>query len=364
MQNANYVIIMAGGMGVRFWPLSRTDFPKQFLDILGTGETLIQQSFRRFEGIVPADHIYVVTAQQYIPIVEQQLPRLPKCNIVGEPVRRNTAPCIAYISFKLANISPDAAFIVSPADHHIEDDESFAAVCRNGLDFVSKNPALVTIGIKPFYPSTGYGYIQRAAGSQEPGIFPVRRFIEKPYLELAKTFVQSDDFFWNAGIFIWKIMDILAAFSQYLPDVYAAFDAIREELNTTGEAEKIAAVYKDCPDISIDFGIMEKSDRVYMIPASFDWSDLGTWSSAWQNMGKDEMRNAITGTNVMLIDATQCVIHSSGERLLVLQGLDDFIVADTKDVLLVCRKEKEQDIKLYVAAVQKEIDEKYAYRSL
>jgi len=361
MQHPDYVVIMAGGIGSRFWPISRTDYPKQFLDILGCGETLIQQTFRRFERIVPAENIYVVTADEYVPIVMEQLPQLPKGNILGEPMRRNTAPCVAYICFKLLQQSPDASLIVSPADHYIQDDEAFAAVCRQGLRYVRDRPALVTLGIRPLYPSTGYGYIQKASNETGENVYPVKRFIEKPYLELAKTFIQSDDFFWNAGIFIWKVKDILDAFKKYLPEIYDRFNGIKQFLNTPAEKYYVDQVYPGCTDISIDFGIMERSDQVYVIPASFEWSDLGTWSSAWENMQKDYMRNAISGSNVIVIDATRCVVHASAGRLVVLQGLDDYIVADTADVLLICRKEKEQDIKLYVAEVKKTNGDQFLY---
>jgi mannose-1-phosphate guanylyltransferase len=353
MESADYVAILAGGVGSRFWPLSRTDHPKQFLDILGSGETLIQQTFHRFERWVPAEHIYVVTAEEYVPLVRQQLPALPPGNILGEPMRRNTAACIAYISYKLYQQDPEGSLIVSPADHYIPDDEAFAAVCRKGLEFTRERPALVTLGIRPTYPSTGYGYIQKAAHDMATGIYPVKRFIEKPYLELARTFVQSDDFFWNAGIFIWKLRDILDAFRQYLPGIYDAFSAIRQYLNTPDEKHFITRIYPGCMDISIDFGIMERSEQVYMIPAAFEWSDLGSWTSAWENMKKGEDLNAVSGEKVLIIDSARCMVHSTGGRLLVLQGMDDFIVADTADVLLICRKEREQDIKQYVAEVRK-----------
>ena len=353
MEKAEYVAIMAGGVGSRFWPLSRIDYPKQFLDILGSGETLIQQTFRRFERWVPADRINVVTAEEYVPLVRQQLQTLPAGNILGEPMRRNTAACIAYISYKLFQQDPEGSLIVSPADHYIPDDEAFASVCRKGLDFTRDQPALVTLGIRPSYPSTGYGYIQKATHDMSAEIYPVKRFIEKPYLELARTFVQNDDFFWNAGIFIWKLRDILDAFHQYLPGIYDAFSAISQYLNTPDEKQFVTLIYPGCLDISIDFGIMERSDQVYVIPAAFEWSDLGSWTSAWENMKKGEDQNAISGDNVLIIDGARCMVHASSGRLLVLQGMDDFIIADTDDVLLICRKEKEQDIKQYVAEVRK-----------
>jgi mannose-1-phosphate guanylyltransferase len=354
-----YVAIMAGGIGSRFWPLSRVSHPKQFLDILGTGRTLIQQTFDRFTKLVPVENIFVVTANEYIGVTQQQLPQLPKENILGEPFRKNTAPCIAYISFKLLELNAEASLIVAPADHLILNEPRFLEVCNDALHFVNHFNSLVTIGITPTYPNTGYGYIQHESIEAVPSVFKVKTFTEKPNKELAKTFLSSGDFLWNSGIFIWKIKNGLDAFHKHLPEVYEVFHSEKEKLNTDEEKRILESVYPQCPNISIDFGVMEKADNVYVIPASFGWSDLGTWNSAWDNMEKDYFENAVAGDNVIVFDSSKCVVHVPDEKLVVLQGLEDFIVVDTKDVLLICTKDKEQEIKEYVAEVKRNKGDKF-----
>lgn len=362
MQQKNqntYVAIMAGGIGSRFWPLSRVSHPKQFLDILGTGKTLIQQTFERFAKLVPVENIYVITANEYLDITHHQLPHLPKENILGEPFRKNTAPCIAYISFKLHQINPDASLIVAPADHLILQEENFLDVCREALGFVNHFNALITIGIQPAYPNTGYGYIQHEGIEAAPSVYKVKTFTEKPNKELAKTFIASGDFLWNSGIFVWQIKRGIYAFQKHLPEMYELFASEEEKLNTEEEKAVIEEIYPQCTNISIDFGVMEKADNVFVIPASFGWSDLGTWNSAWENMEKDYYENAVAGNNVIVFDASKCVVHVPDKKLVVLQGLEDYIVADTKDVLLICQKDKEQEIKNYVAEVKRNKGEKF-----
>jgi mannose-1-phosphate guanylyltransferase len=354
-----YVAIMAGGIGSRFWPLSRVNYPKQFLDILGTGKTLVQHTFERFKRLVPIENIYVVTANEYLNVTAEQLPELPKENILGEPFRKNTAPCIAYISFKLQELNPEASLIVAPADHLILNEGHFLQVCQDALDFVNHFNALVTIGITPTYANTGYGYIQHESREAVPSVYKVKTFTEKPNKELANTFLASGDFLWNSGIFIWKIKNALEAFYKHLPEVYEVFYSEKDKLNTKEEKQALETIYPQCPNISIDFGVMEKADNVYVIPASFGWSDLGTWNSAWENMEKDYLENAVAGENVIVFDTNKCVVHVPDEKLVVLQGLDDYIVVDTKDVLLICHKEKEQDIKEYVAEVKRNKGEKF-----
>lgn len=354
-----YVAIMAGGIGSRFWPISRVNHPKQFLDILGTGKTLIQQTYERFAKLVPLENIYVVTAEEYISVTREQLPHLPQENIIGEPFRKNTAPCIAYISFKLRQINPEASLIIAPADHLILQEDNFLDVCKDALRFVNHFNALVTIGITPSYPNTGYGYIQHEDAPATPGVHKVKTFTEKPNLELAKTFIKSGDFLWNSGIFIWKIKNGIDAFHKHMPEMYELFLSEEDKLNTDQEKAVIETIYPQCSNISIDFGVMEKASNVFVIPASFGWSDLGTWNSAWENMEKDYLENAVAGENVIVFDTTKSVVHVPDEKLVVLQGLEDFIVADTKDVLLICRKEKEQDIKEYVAEVKRNKGEKF-----
>ena len=354
-----YIAIMAGGIGSRFWPVSRVGHPKQFLDILGAGRTLIQQTYDRFVRLVPAENIYVVTADEYVDITKEQLPELPEANIIGEPFRKNTAPCIAYISFKLQQINPAASLIVAPADHLILQEDKFLEVCNESWKFVNHFNALLTIGIKPTYPNTGYGYIQHEDAPATPGIHKVKTFTEKPNLELAKTFLSSGDFLWNSGIFIWKIKNGIDAFHKHMPEMYELFLSEESKLNTSEEKSVIETIYPQCSNISIDFGVMEKANNVYVLPASFGWSDLGTWNSAWENMDKDYFENAVAGEKVIVFDTNKCVVHVPDEKLVVLQGLEDFIIADTKDVLLICRKEKEQAIKEYVAEVKRNTGEKF-----
>jgi len=359
MNKHHYVVIMAGGIGSRFWPMSRQDYPKQFLDILNTGKTLIQWTFDRFASFIPLDNIYVVTSQEYSEIVKEQLPDLPVANILGEPSRKNTAPCIAYISFKLQQKDPQASLIVAPADHLILDKTGFVKVCLEALSFVNKHNAFITLGIKPTYPNTGYGYIQYEQHAVSDNVFKVKTFTEKPNLELAKTFLASGDFLWNAGIFVWQVKNIIQAFERYLPEMYDVFSADKDKFNTTAEREALQSIYPLCTNISIDFGIMEKADNVYVIPSSFGWSDLGTWNSAYENLQKDYLENAVAGDNVIVIDASRCMVHAPNNKLVLLQGLDNYIVVDTNDVLLICKRDKEQEIKEYVAEVRRNKGDQY-----
>lgn len=359
MKSHQYVAIMAGGIGSRFWPMSRTKFPKQFLDILGLGRTLIQQSFDRYSQVVPTENIYVVTSREYVDIVRQQLPELPAENIVAEPSRKNTAACIAYIAFKLLKRDPNAVMIAAPADHLVTETEQFIKTAHTALDFVDTVNALVTIGVKPTHPNTGYGYIQHDTMEAAPQVYKVKTFSEKPTLEIAKAFIASGDFLWNAGIFTWKVKNVLTAFEKHLPEVYELFVADKEKFNTGDEAELIETIYPQCTNISVDFAIMEKASNVFVIPASFGWSDLGTWNSASDNMEKDYFGNAVVGKNVMVVDANNCMVHVPDEKLVLLQGLKDYIIVDTKDALLICKKEKEQEIKEYVAEVKRNKGEKF-----
>lgn len=355
----NYVAIMAGGIGSRFWPMSRTNYPKQFLDILNTGRTLIQSTYDRFLQFIPAKNIFIVTSIQYKEIVKEQLPELPVENILCEPSRKNTAPCVAYISYKLQQINPNANLICAPADHLVLDSEAFKKICLDALHFTSHIKALVTLGIKPTNPNTGYGYIQYESFAVSENVFKVKTFTEKPDLELAKTFLASGDFLWNAGIFVWEVKNITAAFEKYLPELHEVFDNERDNFNTDKEEEAIERIYPQCVNISIDYGVMEKADNVYVIPASFGWSDLGTWASAYDTLDKDYLGNAVGGKNVFVLDATNNMVHADHSKLVVLQGLDDFIIVDTKDVLLICKKENEQQIKDYVAEIKRTKGEKY-----
>jgi len=359
MNKHHYVAIMAGGIGSRFWPVSRTRLPKQFLDILNTGDTLLQATYKRFSSIIPEENIFVVTFNEYAPLVKSQLPGIPTENILSEPSRKNTAPCVAYMAFKLQQIDPEASFIVAPSDQLILDTPGFIKICQEALHFVDHHDSLLTLGIKPTYPNTGYGYIQYESESVEDNIYPVKTFTEKPNLELAKAFISSGDFLWNAGIFAWKASVILHAFEKFLPEMFDVFNSEKDVFGTEHEKEAIDRIYPQCVNISIDYGIMEKADNVFIIPSSFGWSDLGTWNSAYENMDKDYLGNAIKGANVMVIDATRNMVHAENNKMVLLQGLDDFVVVDTRDVLLICKKDKEQEIKEYMAEVKRNKGDKY-----
>ncbi|MHB1921069.1 MAG: mannose-1-phosphate guanylyltransferase [Chitinophagaceae bacterium] len=359
MNKNHYVVIMAGGIGSRFWPMSRTDLPKQFLDILHTGKTLIQWTYERFASFIPAENIYVITHRQYTETVKKQLPGIAAGNIVGEPSRKNTAPCVAYICHKVFKKNPIANIICAPADHLVMDPTSFTRVCLEALGFVEKDNALITLGITPTRPDTGYGYIQFETNSVSNNVYKVKTFTEKPNVELARTFMQSGDFLWNSGIFVWNVKSILQAFRKHLPEMNELFESAQENLDTPEEKPVMDMVYSQCTNISIDYGIMEKASNVYVIPAAFGWSDLGTWTSAYDNLKKDYLGNAVAGKNVIVIDATRCMVKASPEKLVVLQGLDEFIVIDTTDVLLICKMENEQKIKDYVAEVKRNKGEKY-----
>ncbi len=336
--NNNYCVIMAGGIGSRFWPYSRKSKPKQFLDFFGTGQTLLQQTFNRYHKIVPKEHIFVATNTQYKDLVKEQLPQLEEWQILPEPYRRNTAPCIAWASTHIQKMNPDANIIVAPADHLILKEEEFVEAIAKGLEFVSQSPQLLTLGIKPNRPETGYGYIQ-IADEKQGDFYKVKTFIEKPQLEFAEVFVESDEFYWNSGIFLWNVNTILSSFRTHMPDMY----------------EKITNDKDDCeswPNISIDYGIMEKAENVYVQLCNFGWADLGTWGSLHEALPKDQYKNVIINGHTLLYDCKDNIISIPKGKLLVLQGLEDYLVADTDNVLLICRKDDESKIRRYVNDVQ------------
>jgi mannose-1-phosphate guanylyltransferase len=359
MNPNHYVAIMAGGIGSRFWPKSRTTYPKQFLDILNTGKTLIQWTYERYAQFIPAENIFVVTSHEYAGIVAEQLPQMTKENILAEPSRKNTAPCVAYISFKILQQNPDAALIVAPSDHLIVDGAGFQAIALQGLEFATALKSFVTLGIKPSYPNTGYGYIQHETIAAANNTYKVKTFTEKPDLALAKTFLASGDFLWNAGIFIWRAQQVVDGFEKFQPEMFELFNAEKEHFNTPEETAAINRIYPLCTNISIDFALMEKAENVYVIPSDFGWSDLGTWNSAYDNLDKDYLGNAVAGEHVLVVDATKCMISAPANKVVVVQGIDDVIVVDTPDALLICKKEKEQEIKQYVAEVKRNWGEQY-----
>lgn len=350
---------MAGGIGSRFWPVSRTSYPKQFLDLLGTGKSLIQWTYYRFKKIVPAENIYFITNQAYIEALKEQIPEVNDENIISEPSRKNTSPCAAYFAHKIVTKNPDANIIMSPADHLIMDEATFEKTAKDALTFVAEHNALVTLGIKPTRPDTGYGYIQYDLEEEVNKVYKVKTFTEKPSLELARTFLKSGDFLWNSGIFVWNVNTILNALAKYQPELNEVFLQAKDVYNTSEEYNLISRLYAQCTNISIDYGIMEKAKNVFVIPSYFGWSDLGTWESAYDNSEKDYLGNAVFGKNVMVIDATECMIKAPDEKLLVIQGLENFVVVDTKDVLLICERTREQQIKEYVAEVKRNKGDKY-----
>lgn len=350
---------MAGGIGSRFWPESRTHYPKQFLDLLGTGKSLIQWTYNRFKHICPPENIYFITNEQYINTLKQQIPELSDANIISEPSRKNTAPCAAYFAHKMMALNPDANIIMSPADHLIMDEHAFERTALEALEFVAKHKSLLTMGIKPSRPDTGYGYLQYDTEHEMDKGYRVKTFTEKPSLELAETFLKSGDFLWNSGIFVWNVQTIMEALKTYLPEMNEVFSQAADVYNTPAEHEAITRLYPHCTNISIDYGIMEKARNVYVIPSYFGWCDLGTWESAYDNCNKDYLGNAVLGSNVMVIDASECMVKAPNEKLVVLQGLEKFIVVDTQDILLICERNREQQIKEYVAEVKRNKGDKF-----
>ena len=351
MNKNNYAVIMAGGIGSRFWPMSKSSFPKQFLDILGTGETLIQQTFNRLERICPPENILIVTNTNYKNLCLEQLPNVVESNILCEPAMRNTAPCVAYAAFKIQSMNEDANMIIAASDHIILKEDEFVRVTNDCLDIVAKNDVLLTLGITPSRPDTGYGYIQfsedNLSGSKKAR--KVKTFIEKPNQELALNFLDSGDFLWNSGMFIWSAKSITLAYRKHLRDMYEVFDEGRKFYNTINEKEFIDRVFPACKNISIDYGIMEKSENVYVYPADFGWSDLGTWGSLYSHLELDEYKNTIQGNNVMMYDSSDNLVKVSDDKLVVLQGLQGYIVVENEGTILVCKKEDEQKIKQFVA---------------
>ena len=358
----NYCVIMAGGIGARFWPMSTSAHPKQFIDILGTGQTLIQQTYNRFLKICPPENIFVVTSEEYRPLVKKQIPQMEDFQILGEPSRRNTAPCIAYANHKILKINPEARIVVAPSDHIILKEDVFTKVVSEALETVSDNDWLLTIGIKPNRPDTGYGYIQYNDSQDVHSIKDIRKvktFTEKPILEIAKTFIESGDFLWNAGIFIWSLKSIQKAFHKYLPEVNDLFQEGMEKYNTPNEAEFIQDTYRVCKNISIDYGVMEKAENVYVYAADLGWSDLGTWGSLFEIKEKNEENNAVVGKNVMTYDSQNCIINVPDKKLVVVQGLDDYIIAAHDNALLICKKTEEQMIRNIVNDIKIEKGEQY-----
>ncbi|PRY16339.1 mannose-1-phosphate guanylyltransferase (GDP) [Pontibacter ummariensis] len=347
MRDNTYVVIMAGGIGSRFWPFSRTNYPKQFHDVLGIGETMLQMTMNRFKDICPPENVFVVTNKDYKELVQEQLPELSDNQILLEPVGRNTAPCVAYASYKIAQLNPNANLIVTPSDHAVLKQDVFTSVIREAVEAVAKDDILLTLGITPSRPDTGYGYIQYI-NNESQSIKKVKTFTEKPNLELAKMFLESGEFVWNSGIFIWNVQTILRAFHQHLSDITEIFDEGSAVMNTPEERDFITRAYSQFRNVSIDYGVMEKVDNVYVMLTDIGWSDLGTWNSLYTINTKDEQGNVVDG-DVMLYDTKDCIVKTPKDRLVVIQGLEDYIVAEYDNVLMICKKTEEQKVKEFMA---------------
>lgn len=359
MNSNHYVLILAGGAGTRLWPKSKVAMPKQFLDVLNTGKTLIQLTYERYASFIPKENIYIITHTDFEPIVKKQIPAVLPENILPEPNTKNTVASVLYGTMKLYGMNKNANIIISPSDQLILEQRAFETEITRGLDFTDQIKALVTVGVKPTYPNVNYGYIQHAHVEAVPGIYKVKTFTEKPNLEIAQAFLDSGDFLWNSGIFVWRAKNILDNFEKHLPEVFEVFEAEREQFNTPGEQDAINRIYPFCINMSVDNFILEKLQNVYVIPSTFGWTDIGTWNSVYETLEKDYLGNAVVGDKTIIIDATQCMISTDNNKLVVLQGVDDLIIVDTKDALLICKKNNEHELKDYVAEVKRNYDEDF-----
>lgn len=350
MNENNYLVILAGGAGSRFWPISSEELPKQFLDILGCGRTLIQLTLERFNGLIPKENVWVVTAEKYREIVMEQLPEIPSSNILCEPCRRNTAPCICYVSWKIKKLNTKANIVVSPSDHLVVDIQAFQSAIDDSLSFAAETDAVVTLGLKPTRPETGYGYIKADltySSSRKHNIFRVDEFKEKPTLEVAKEYIQSPNYLWNSGIFIWNVNTIINAFRVYEPEVSSIFEGLMPYYGTDKEQNKIDESYPQCKNISVDYAILEKAEEIFVFPASFSWSDLGTWNSLREQSDMDKYGNVCIGDNIKLYDTYNTIVHTCNKKEVIVEGLDGYVVAEKEGKLLVCGLSEEQRIKLF-----------------
>ena len=351
MNKNYYAILMAGGVGSRFWPVSTTDFPKQFHDMLGTGDTLIQKTFNRLATLIPKENIFILTNEHYNDLVFEQLPEVTKRQVVLEPAMRNTAPCILYASLKIQKENKDAVMIVAPSDHWIEDEKAFTDNVQQAFKYCENNDALMTLGIKPTFPNTGYGYIEYDKSSVQ-NIKPVSQFREKPDYNTAKNFIAQGNFLWNAGIFMWTAKSVVQAFKNNQPELFQLFESGIDVYNTDLEDNFIKENYGKAENISVDYAIMEKSENVFVLPATFDWNDLGTWGSLYDKLDKDEDNNAVVNARTLTEDASGNMIRTKGNKVVVVDGLQDYIIVDKDDVLLIFPKKKEQDIKKVLQKVK------------
>ncbi|GIV29653.1 MAG: mannose-1-phosphate guanylyltransferase [Bacteroidia bacterium] len=357
-----YVLIMAGGAGTRFWPLSVSQKPKQFLDVLNKGSTLLQDTYKRALLLCNKENIIVITNKDYEQLVKEQLPDLPPGNVWTEPYRKNTAPCVAYAAYKIRKKNPDAVMLVLSSDHIIQKEKTFVKVVKSCFEKASKEECLITIGIKPTAPNTGYGYIQyisTSADEKDKKIFKVKTFIEKPDLKMAKYFVKSGEFLWNTGMFVWSVKSIIRAFEKYDKELANIFEEGKNLYYTNKEPSFVEKAYSVSKNISIDYAILEKADNVYVRSSSLGWSDIGTWKSLYEHLKKDENKNAVAGKNVMLYDTSKCLINVPKDKLVVLVGLQDLVVVESNNMLLICKKDKEQEIKNIVNEIRVQKGDKY-----
>ena len=346
----NHIVIMAGGIGSRFWPMSTTECPKQFIDVLGVGRSLLQLTYDRFQGICLPENIWIVTNKKYLELCREQLPDVPTENILLEPCRRNTAPCIAYVSWRIKSKNPKANVVVTPSDHIVTDTVEFQRVITSRLKFTGETDAIVTLGMKPNRPETGYGYIQADLSVSSPRnkeIFRVDSFREKPDIETAKKYVLQNNFFWNAGVFIWSVSTIVNAFRVYQPAISKVFEGMEHIYGTPEEQENIDKCYPECENISVDYAIMEKAEEIFVCPADFGWSDLGTWGSLVEQSKKDLYGNSLIGNDIRLYDSHNCIVHTMNEKQVIIQGLDGYIIAENDNRLLICKLSEEQRIKQF-----------------
>ena len=347
----NHLVIMAGGVGSRFWPMSTSECPKQFIDVLGVGKTLLQLTVERFGNLIDAGNIWVVTNQKYADVVKAQLPDMPEGNILCEPCRRNTAPCIAYVSWRIKANDPKANIIVTPSDHIVTNTAEFQRVIKECMKFTSETDAIVTLGMKPSRPETGYGYIQAdlsVASARNREVYRVDSFHEKPELSVAEKYVKRKNFFWNSGIFLFRVQTIVNALRIYTPEISQIFEPLLPIYGTAAEQETINREFPKCPNISIDYAVIEKSEEIFVFPASFGWSDLGTWGSLHEQSVKDGHENVCIGQRIELHDTNRCIVHTQQEKRVIIQGLDGFIVAEKDNTLLICRRDEEQRIRQFV----------------
>lgn len=346
--SSNHIVIMAGGIGSRFWPMSTTDVPKQFIDVLGCGKSLLQLTYDRFVGLCPSENVWVLTTEKYAPMVREHLPMIPEDHILKEPCRRSTAPCIAYAAWKIKKTDPNANMVVAPSDHFVADIEEFRRVIKSSLEFVENSDAILTIGLKPTRPETGYGYIEAVLGNaslSNKEIFRVDSFKEKPALEIAQSYIAKNNFYWNSGIFIWNVSTIVNAFRVYQSPMASVFESLMPYYFTPEEQERVNEKFPECRNISVDYAIMERAEEIFVFPANFGWSDLGTWFSLYSNMPKDVNHNVSIGSDITFSESHNCVVDTRSLGKVMVIGVDDCIVAENNGNLLVCKMSEENRIK-------------------